>query len=163
MPMDRLPRAETRPQDRRDRVERRRRVWWSVWYGSFHPRRRAPTRRNGDGRFHMIDWYSSHLLAVAIGILLLSTLDAFLTLILLAGGADEVNPLMAALVFRSVGAFTAIKMGLTGVSVLALVFASRYRLLRVFRVDALLYVAFIAYASLIGYEIWMLKWPIDLP
>ena len=55
-----------------------------------------------------------HLLAVAIGISLLSVADAFLTLQLLQRGAAEVNPVMAALVDRSVAAFAALKMALTG-------------------------------------------------
>jgi hypothetical protein len=104
--------------ERRARADRRHRVWWSVWYGSFNPRRRSPARRQGDSRFHSLDWHSSHLLAVAISILLLSVADAFMTLLLLQAGAAEVNPIMAALIYRSVAMFTAMKMGMTGVGVL---------------------------------------------
>ena len=82
-------------------------------------------RRFDDSRFHSLDWYSSHLLAVAVGILLLSACDAFMTVILLLSGADEINPFMAALVYRSVALFTAFKMGITGTSVLLMVFLSR--------------------------------------
>src|SRR5271170_7464590 len=90
-------------QERRHRFDRRRRVWWAMTYGSFNPRRRLPPRRLDDFRFHSLDWHSAHLLAVAIGILLLSVVDAFLTLVLLQGGAvAEVNPIMAALIYRSV-------------------------------------------------------------
>src|SRR3981081_2581363 len=91
--------------ERRARADRRRRVWWSVWYGSFNPRRRTPPRRLDDSGFHSLDWHSAHLLAVAIVILLLSVSDAFLTMMLLQGGADEVNPVMAALIYRSVAMF----------------------------------------------------------
>ncbi len=73
-----------------------------------------PTRRRGaldDSRFHSLDWHSAHLLAVAIGILLLSVADAFLTLVLLQAGAAEMNPIMALLVYRSVAAFAALKIG----------------------------------------------------
>ncbi len=72
--------------ERRGRADRRNRVWWSICYGSFNPRRRSPARRLGDSRFHSLDWHSAHLLAVAVGILLLSVVDAFLTLQLLQGG-----------------------------------------------------------------------------
>src|ERR1700678_1409561 len=96
---------------RRGATDRRRRVWWSVCYGSFNPRRRSPPRRLDDSRFHSLDWHSAHLLAVAISILLLSVVDAFLTLGLLQGGAAEVNPIMAALIYRSVALFAALKMG----------------------------------------------------
>jgi len=149
--------------ERRARTDRRHRLWWSVCYGSFNPRRRAPPRRQGDSRFHSLDWHSAHLLAVAIGILLLSVADAFLTLLLLQGGADEVNPIMAALIYRSVATFTALKMGMTGVGVLLMVFLARYRFMRVLRVEWALYGVLTAYATLISYEIWMLRSAAELP
>jgi hypothetical protein len=150
-------------QERRDRFERRRRVWWSVLYGSFNPRRRMPSRRFDDSRYHSLDWHSAHLLAVAIGILLLSFGDAFLTLVLLQGGASEVNPIMAALIYRSVAMFAGLKMTMTAASVVLMVFLARYRFMRLLRVEWVLYAVLIGYASLIGYEFWMLKVPLDLP
>jgi hypothetical protein len=143
--------------DRRNRTDRRHRVVWSILYGSFNPRRRRPARRLNDSRFHPIDWYSAHLLAVSVGILLLSAADAFLTAILLLHGADEVNPIMALLVYRSVAVFAALKMAMTGTSIVGLVFLSRYRFMRVLRVELVLYAVLVVYAWLIGYEIWMLK------
>jgi len=150
-------------QERRDRAQRRHRVWWSILYGSFNPRRRMPRRGLDDLRFHSLDWHSAHLLAVAIGILLLSVVDAFMTLVLLQGGAQEVNPLMASLIYRSVAMFAAMKMGLTSISVVLMVFLARYRFMRLLRVEWVLYAVLLAYASLIGYEVWMLKEPVDLP
>jgi len=149
--------------DRRNRTDRRHRVFWSVIYGSFSPRRRRPARRLNDQRFHPIDWYSAHLLAVSIGILLLSAADAFLTAILLLHGADEVNPIMALLVYRSVATFAAFKMAMTGISIVGLVFLSRYRFMRVLRVELVLYAVLVVYAWLIGYEIWLLKGSSSLP
>jgi hypothetical protein len=143
--------------ERRDRPERRQRVWWSVCYGSFHPRRRTPPRRLEDSRFHSLDWHAAHLLAVAIGIVLLCVADAFLTVVLLSGGAYEVNPIMAVLLYKSVAVFAGIKLAITSVSVVFMVFLARYRFMRLVRVDAVLYVVLIAYAGLIGYEVWMLK------
>ena len=104
-----------------------------------------------------MDWYSAHLLAVSIGILLMSAADAFLTGVLLVHGADEVNPVMAVLVYRSVAVFAAFKMAMTGVSIVVMVFLARHRFMRVIRVDLVLYTVLIVYAWLIGYEIWMLK------
>jgi hypothetical protein len=150
-------------QERRHRSDRRRRLWWSVCYGSFNPRRRTPPRRLDDSRFHSLDWHSAHLLAVAIGILLLCVVDAFMTVMLLQGGAYEVNPIMAALVYRSVALFAALKMGLTGASITLMVILARYRFLRVVRVEWALYGVLVVYASLIGYEVWMLKGPLYLP
>jgi hypothetical protein len=149
--------------ERRHRVDRRRRVFWSVLYGSFNPRRRRPARRLGDSRFHPVDWYSSHLLAVSMVILLLSAADAFLTAILLLRGADEINPIMAVLVYRGVATFAALKMAMTGAGIMVMVFLSRYRFMRVLRVELVLYGVLTIYAWLIGYEIWMLKGSGELP
>jgi hypothetical protein len=147
--------------ERRNRTERRHRRVWSVWYGSFNPRRRSPSRRAGDLRFHSLDWYSAHLLAVAIGISLLSMADAFLTLTLLNSGADEINPIMAALLDRGTLAFTVFKMATTGVCVVALVILSRHRFMRLIRVEIVMYIVLGTYLSLIGYELWLLKRPLD--
>jgi hypothetical protein len=134
-----------------------------VLYGSFNPRRRRPARRLNDSRFHPIDWYSAHLLAVSVGILLLSATDAFLTAILLLHGADEVNPIMAVLVYRNVAAFAAFKMGMTGSGVIVMVFLARHRFMRVLRVELVLYAMLLVYVGLISYEIWMLKASNSLP
>jgi hypothetical protein len=145
--------------ERRDRSDRRNRLWWSIWYGSFNPRRRNPSRRFDESRFQSLDWYSSHLLAAAIGILLLSVVDAFLTLMLLEGGADEVNPIMGVFLYRNVAVFAAMKMGMTSVSIIVMVVLARYRFMRVLRVAWVLYGVLVAYAALIGYEILLLNGP----
>ena len=76
---------------------------------------------------------------------------------LLQGGADEVNPIMALLVYRSVAAFAALKMAMTGTGIMLMVFLARYRFMRLLRVEWVLYGVLMVYACLIGYEIWMLK------
>jgi hypothetical protein len=143
--------------ERRGRDDRRLRVWWSVIYGSFNPRRRTPPRRLDESRFHSLDWHSAHLLAAAVTILLLSVADAFLTLVLLQGGAREVNPLMAVLIYRDVAMFAALKVGMTSACIILMVITARYRFMRLLRVGWLLYAIVIAYVSLIGYELWMLN------
>jgi hypothetical protein len=142
--------------ERRDR-ERRRRVWWSVCYGSFNPRRRSPPRRGGDSGIHFLDWHSAHLLAVSIGILLLCVVDAFLTLNLLQRGAIEVNPFMAGLIHRNVAMFAALKMAMTSIGIILMVYMARYRFMRLLQVEWVLYGVLIAYASLILYEISLIK------
>jgi hypothetical protein len=149
--------------ERRGAADRRRRAWWSVCYGSFNPRRRTPPRRLDDLRFHSLDWHSAHLLAVAIGILLLCVADAFLTLVLLQGGAAEINPIMALLLGRSVATFAMLKLAMTGAGTVSMVILARYRFMRLLRVEWALYGVLIGYATLIGYEIWMLKSPAAPP
>ena len=143
--------------ERRHHADRRHRALWSLVYGSFHPRRRRPARRLDDSRFQPVDWYSAHLLAVSIAVLLLSAADAFLTSVLVVHGADEINPFMATLVYRNVALFAGFKMAMTGTSIVVIVFLSRYRFMRIIRVDLMLYAVLMIYAWLIGYEIWMMK------
>ena len=157
------PQPPTWSSERRERADRRRRAWWSVLYGSFRPRRRHPARRLEDARFLPVDWYSAHLLAASVAILLLSATDAFLTPILLMQGADEVNPIMAALIYHSVAVFAAFKMALTGASIMVMVFLARHRFMRIVRVEVVLYAVLIGYASLFGYELWMLNGQGRLP
>jgi len=143
--------------ERRGQLDRRHRVWWSVLYGSFNPRRRRSPRRLDESRFHSLDWHGAHLLAVSIGILILCVADAFLTVTLLSRGAVEVNPIMALLVQSNVGAFAALKMAMTGLSVVLMVCLARYRFMRLVRVELVLYGVLVAYTILIGYEIRMLQ------
>jgi len=140
--------------------DRRQRVLWSVAYGSFNARRRRPPRRQNDARYHSLDWHSAHLLAVSIGILLLCVGDAVLTLTLMSYGAIEVNPVMAMLVHGSPMVFTALKMAMTGTSVMLLVFLARYRFMRFVKVELILYGALAGYLILIGHEFGMLQ---DIP
>ena len=160
---DTAARVPAQGSERREPTDRRRKRWWSAFYGSFNPRRRRPARRFDDARFHPVDWYSAHLLAVSVGILLLSAADAFLTGILLVHGADEMNPVMAVFLYRSVAMFAALKMAMTGAGIVVMVFLARYRFMRVFRVQLVLYAVLTVYAWLIGYELWMLKGSDDLP
>ena len=136
--------------------DRRRRFWWSVVYGSFNPRRRSP-RRLDTAEFHLVDWHQSRLLAVVMAIMLLCVTDAFLTLVLLQGGAREANPVMASVVYQDATAFTILKMLMTSSSVAVMVLLAGYRFLGVFRVEVLLYLVLTGYVSLVGYELWMMS------
>jgi Domain of unknown function (DUF5658) len=146
-----------RGSERRMRPDRRQRIWWAFLYGSFRPRRRRLGRRTDDGRFHPTDWHAAHLWAVSIGILILSVADAFLTVTLMSGGAIEVNPFMAALIGQNLGVFAGLKIAMTGVSVMLMVFLARYRFMRVLRVEVLLYGVLVTYMFLIGHEMSMLR------
>jgi len=149
--------GDERAGERRGISDRRRRSVWAVVYGSFNPRRRRPPRRRGESRFHSRDWHSAHLLAVSIGILLLSAADAFMTVTLLAGGATEVNPIMAAVVYQSATVFAVVKMAMTGCGVMLMVSLAHYRVMRVVRVDVVMYILLACYVGLLGYEYMMLR------
>jgi hypothetical protein len=70
-------------------------------------------------------------------------------------GAEEANPLMAALVYHDVAMFTAVKMALTGGGVILLVALSRLRLFGRIKVVQGLYVTLAVYVFLVLYELSM--------
>jgi hypothetical protein len=120
----------------------------------------TPRRRNGrraDQQHLPIDWHEPYLLFLAVMILLLSVADAFLTLTLIMGGAQEANPFLAFVLRDHPQLFAVIKMGLTSIGVLVLVPVARARLFRILSVRFLLQGLFVAYVALIAYEWWLIR------
>ena len=92
--------------------DRRRLTLRSFLRGGVTPRRRDGRRA---GEQHLpIDWHEPYLLFLSLMILLLSVADAFLTITLIMGGAQEANPLLAFILRDHPELFAAIKMALTG-------------------------------------------------
>ncbi len=137
--------------DNREPVERRTFTWRTVLYGFLRSRRRN-FRRGADDDVVFLDWHHPWLFFLAVGTMLLSCLDAFMTLRLLDVGMIEANPFMAALLGQGTVAFTASKMVLTGLSILALVFMAKARFLNRLRTGVLLTVFFSFYCCLVCYE-----------
>jgi hypothetical protein len=86
--------------------DRRRFTWRTVVFGYLRSRRRGH-RRHDEREPVFSDWHHPWLFFLAIGIMLFSSLDAFLTLRLLDRGAIEVNPVMAAMLGHGHVAFDA--------------------------------------------------------
>jgi hypothetical protein len=84
-----------------------------------------------------------------------------MTVTLLSGGAIEVNPIMAAVVYKSAAVFAAVKMAMTGSGVMLMVVLARYRFMRMVRVEVVMYAVLVAYVGLLGYEYWMLRELVD--
>ena len=140
--------------ERRERDERRNFTLGTILRGSVRARRRAGRRY--DDAYH-IDWHEPDLLFLSVTTLLLSVIDAFLTLTLLRHGAREANPLLHYVLLHHPELFAIIKMGLTGAGVLVLVAMARARLFRVIRVKLVLQACMLGYVVLIGYELWLLR------
>lgn len=85
-------------------------------------------------------------------VLLLSGLDAILTLTLLKHGAHEVNPLMAPLVTGNGQGFAYWKLGLTILGVVTLTVLARARLFGFIPAGLLLYLVLAGYVVLVLYE-----------
>jgi hypothetical protein len=104
-----------------------------------------------------LDWHQPQWLAVAVLIVVLSCVDAALTLSLMSHGAYEVNPLMAPIVGGSALVFTLIKVGLTAGGVVLLTLAARMRAFGRIPVAFLLYAVLIGYGTLVVYELKLLE------
>ena len=137
--------------------DRRKRVLWSLVYGSFHPRRRGP-RRAGEIALTAVDWHHPQWLAIGTLIVALSCADAFLTLVLIGQGAYEMNPFMAPLLGGSAVAFALTKIGLTAIGVLLLTQLARVRTFGRIPVGAILYSMLVIYGTLIFYEFRLLTY-----
>jgi len=142
--------------DRRNAPDRRQRTLYSLFYGSFNPRRRRP-RRTDARSLRDLDWHQPQWLAVAMLIVVLSCVDAALTLSLMSHGAYEVNPIMAPIVGGSPLVFTLIKVGLTAGGVVLLTLAARMRAFGKIPVSFLLYAVLIGYGMLVVYELKLLE------
>jgi hypothetical protein len=119
-------------------------------------RRRRDGRRVDDQHAAGLDWHDAHWLGAALVVLLLSILDAFMTITLMNHGAVEANPLMAPLVQGGSAAFAYWKVGLTAAGVLVLTAFARFRLFRIIPVGLVLYLLGAGYMVLIVYEFQML-------
>jgi hypothetical protein len=141
--------------DRR-RHDRRRTTFYSLVIGSVVKGRRRGPRRASDSYRYDVDWYDPNLFAVAMGIFLLSCLDAQLTLLLLSAGAVEINGLMAAFLDAGSGIFVNAKLGMTASALIYLVAHSSRRVLAILPVRHVLYAIFAGYFLVFCYQLDML-------
>ena len=136
--------------------DRRRMSVKSLLHGGLRPRRRQ-NRRDYNEQYHVLDLHDSELMWLALGIVIMSCLDAMFTLNLLAIGAEEINILMRSLINADINRFLVVKIGATCISVVTLVAASEYRVLGRVPVRLLLRGLFLIYAALLVYEIVLLS------
>ena len=137
--------------DQRVVADRRQFTWRTVFYG-FMRSRRHNLRREDDGEVIFLDWHHPWLFFLAVGTMIFSCLDAFMTLQLLERGFYEANPVMAAIMSQGTAAFAVTKMLMTGTSILILVFLAKARFLNRVRTGLILTIFFTLYACLICYE-----------
>jgi hypothetical protein len=138
--------------ERRAADERRDFTWRTVFFGFMRSRRHSP-RRDDDGDLMFLDWHHPWLFFLAVGIMLLSCADAFLTLTLMQYGMIEANPFMASMLGQGGTAFAVSKVVMTGTSVLILVFLAKSRFMNRFRTGLFLTFFFSVYCCLVCYEI----------
>lgn len=113
--------------------------------------RRRDGRRTGEQDNIYVDRYGAWDWVLVIGVLVLSLLDMVFTLIHLNAGGTEANPVMAwALEWGGHGAFKAVKVATTVIGLLVLLVHVRFR-----RVRTLLTVAFLVYAAVFAFHIYL--------
>ena len=138
--------------ERRAVDQRREFSWRTVLFGFMRSRRRE-LRRDEDSGVIFLDWHHPWLFFLAVGIMLLSCADAFLTLRLLQHGMIEANPVMDAMLSQGTAAFAVSKVVMTGTSILILVFLAKSRFMNRFRTGLFLTFFFVFYCCLVCYEI----------
>lgn len=137
--------------DQRLVADRRQFGWRTVFFG-FTRSRRHNVRRELDTEVVFIDWHHPWLFFLAVGTMIFSCLDAFMTLQLLDRGMYEANPVMAAILSQGTTAFAVSKMAMTGIGILMLVFMAKARFMNRVRTGLFLTAFFTFYACLICYE-----------
>lgn len=140
---------------RKNTEDRRKTTVRSILYGAFRPRRRAG-RRASDQHFP-IDWHDPYLLCLTFLMLALSVTDAFMTITLLNDGGTETNALLAFVLDEHPRLFAAVKMGLTGSSIVVLVALARSRLFGIVSGRAIFQALTLAYMTLVAYEGWLVS------
>ena len=88
--------------------------------------KRKTNRREAEGGHIYVDWVEPRIAGLAFFILTSSFLDAFLTLLHLQRGGQEVNPLMVLALHHGHGMFIVTKMTATGLGVWLLAAHQRF-------------------------------------
>jgi hypothetical protein len=113
--------------------------------------RRKVGRRHGEASNIYVDRYTAWDWVLVLGVLGLSLLDMVFTLVHLDAGGTEANPVMAwALEWGGHDGFKAVKIATTIIGLLVLLVHVRFR-----RVRALLTVAFLVYAAVFAFHIYL--------
>ena len=137
--------------EKRAITDRRSFSWRTIVFG-FARSRRHLLRRDEDADMLFIDWHHPWLFFLAVGTMIMSCIDAFMTLQLLERGMYEANPVMAAVLGQGATTFAVTKMLMTGTSILILVYLAKSRFLNRFRTGLMLTIFFSIYACLVCYE-----------
>lgn len=134
--------------------DRRRRTLPSLRYLIAGGRRRTVRRSEDRQRVVILDRYSPKLFGCIVGILLLSVLDALLTLYLMEHGSTELNPVMDYFLKKGPLLFAVAKYALTCVAVVTFLVVTNSIVPRSnFRAQRLFPYALIAFGAVIAWEI----------
>jgi len=142
--------------ERRKAADRRHHSWRTLTYCGLQGQGRRHLARR-DGHSYYLDWYKPSLVFTGLAVLLLSCLDALLTLTLLNRGAYEANLLMAHLLETSDVVFVVTKVAVTAIGIVFLLMHSHFQLLNITSGKRILQILVPAYGLLIAYELYLLS------
>ena len=114
--------------------------------------RRKRARRGEEAENYYVDRYELRYLFLITSILILCFLDAFLTVILLQLGAEELNPFMLIFIEKDVVLSMVVKYVITAVSLICILIHKNFRIFRNLRVHSLIYFVLILYIVLVLFE-----------
>jgi hypothetical protein len=151
-----ITKGEEYSTSRRRRGERRQRKIPALRFLIFGGRRRQVRREEDMQGIIIMDSYSESLFAVIITILCLSLIDAIMTLHLIGHGAQEINPVMAYFLDKSIVIFIVAKYILTSIAVITILLIKNTYLPRTrIRSDRLFIFAIVSFALVIIWEIFL--------
>ncbi|MDQ3776586.1 MAG: DUF5658 family protein [Pseudomonadota bacterium] len=133
----------------RSGTDRRRLSLRSLVYGAWRGRRVAERRTGTQAGY--VDRYPSSVVLAAVALFTLAVADAYGTLVLLEAGAQEVNPVMEALLQAEPAWFVPVKLAITAVGVLMLVLHKNFSLGQIPALKVL-YGLLGLYGCLVAYE-----------
>ena len=124
-------------------------------YCGIRQRGRRTSARRQEHNYYL-DKFSPQLALTTISILMLSCIDAFLTMTLLSRGATEDNYLMLQLLNISTEAFIGVKTAVTIIGLLVLLTHAHFKIFNITTGKHLLQLILAVYSALIVYELTML-------
>ena len=125
---------------------------------SFYRKRRNTLRRDSDDMSNVyVDTHEPKLWYLALGLMLLSVLDAFFTTILIQNGSEELNPVLDFLLKIDLSFFLAAKFFVTGSVIVFFVLHKHHRFLDTVNCYQLLVASVFIYTVLICYQFSMVR------
>ena len=138
--------------DRREQSDRRKFPTRPFSKYMFKGKRRHARREEEDQNYY-VDRYELRYLFLIISILVLCFMDAFLTIILLQLGAEELNPFMLIFIEKDVVLSMVIKYVMTALSLICILVHKNFRIFRNLRVHSLIYIVLTLYIALVLFEL----------
>jgi len=124
------------------------------YFYSYFKRRRQHVRREVDNLNNLyVDIHETRIFILFSLTVLLSAIDAMLTLFIINNGGEEINPVMLYLLNTDVAVFFWVKFFMTSFGMLFLVSHKHFLIYQIIRGYHIMYAVFTTYVVLVLYEI----------